>query len=631
MSLKRWNELSVLGKAIEDEFKNVPNPAQSCPSCPRMHVVYAHFSALPDVDEVLKKLWRFVTLDAYKNRYDRESPARYPKPATDYFAAHFIQLFTKDVKLEKLPEPNLTEQPKPTDVDGGTLVKWKNTTFQQEKITTQITAPAKIPDWKMVEGYGVFPGVAAAATTPAAPAGGATPAAPAGGATPAAPAGGATPAATTAAPVEDGAGYPKRRRLCLCVPGSQGDHKDVDVSGDTVTETLEYMQPTNDREARLVTIAPAFKFVLRPPPPPAPRRAAPRRQRAPARGAPAPAAAPAPPPPPPPPDTDIGQTDPWTAVTFNPTFGTSGKVYETTSNVLVGTFSRYRYNGHEWHGIAKSASTPGVTTTVELAARYLANLGASRAVVFQALRDVEGACESVATYDGPKISWGINQWIGRPGGELFQILSFIYDLFPDAWARRFGYYGLGMYFSGRTTPFNARSAYSDAILYRVPCCGDKVGGALRAVWQAPDPPAAPRRGHTAPAAQTDCSPPALRPTAVALRLEGLETTSLAFAYVLTTAGADPEIQKAMAQWMSYRITSTSPVGVTHEVAIDKFLRSLGSNVDPATRMASARAGLAGAGDVNTLLAGTFSDAGATEEWINWDTRCANAGKSLVRR
>jgi hypothetical protein len=39
-----------------------------------------------------------------------------------------------------------------------------------------------------------------------------------------------------------------------------------------------------------------------------------------------------------------------------------------------------------------------------------------------------------------------------------------------------------------------------------------------------------------------------------------EWASFAMAYVFTTAGADPEIQKAMAQWVSYRITSIHPGG-----------------------------------------------------------------------
>src|SRR6185503_17462693 len=97
---------------------------------------------------------------------------------------------------------------------------------------------------------------------------------------------------------------------------------------------------------------------------------------------------------------------------------------ETSSNVDCGFVKHYvvrRQHVNRW-GIAQN----GTTSTVVLADRYAAQLGHSRQIVFKAMRAVEGCAEAVQTYDGPKISWGINQWTwpAGPGAELLQILSY---------------------------------------------------------------------------------------------------------------------------------------------------------------------------------------------------------------
>jgi len=578
-----WKQLEALEKALNDEFQNKGCPKETCPLGPRVHMIYAHYAARPDVDKVMKK-WRFVTLTDYSN----SSEPRYAQPAVDYLATHFLWVLTKDVKHDELP--NLTAPVKPTAEDGGTLVHFKDTNFDKEQIPTKITAPGKIQDWTLVEGKDVFYASSGPGGT----------------------------AAT--GDIEDGPGYPKKRRLCLAIPGQAGEHKDVDLAA-TITEKLNYHTPPQATELRTTCIQPGFKFEVKtvnlkkPTPPPKPKKGAP----------------PPPPPPPPPPKetmTEVGKDDPWIASTRDLGASTKGvealSLYETSSNVFVGSLV-----GSKWgNGVQKLASADGVTTTAALAQRYSGQLSRSRQIVFKALTKVEGACESVATYDGDKISWGINQWTyarGSETGEICQLLAYIYDFFPDAFARRFGYYGFGVWFSGRASSWNAGNTYHDPIIYRVPCCGPKIGSAIKGIHD----------GAKLPDEKTqradDLPPFRAKLMAQALSFPKKQTISLAMAYVFTCAGADLEIQKAMAQWMSYRITQRSPVGKTNKEVIDSFLISLGSNIKPEVREASALAGpkaeLGDKAKVEAALAEPFDDTGTAEDWMKWSVRCKNAGKT----
>jgi hypothetical protein len=278
-------------------------------------------------------------------------------------------------------------------------------------------------------------------------------------------------------------------------------------------------------------------------------------------------------------------------------------------------------------GVAKYAGEG--TDTSELGARYSGDLGASRVKVFKAVKNVEGACESIATYDGPKISWGINQWTlpKGGGGELWQLMAFIYDFFPQAFARRFAYYGFGVWFEGRSGTWTAHGTYKNVVVYRVPCCGPKTRTGIDAVFAAGKDAAENNTG-----ASGDKPPGAMKKIADAFSVTRDATTSYAMCHVFTTAGADEDIQKAQAQWMSYRITSTSPVGKTISTVINEFLKSLGSNMSDTARFNSAVSALKGEYDtagVTALLAETFSDDGAAKEWIDWPTRCTNAGKSTT--
>ncbi|WAS96591.1 hypothetical protein [Nannocystis punicea] len=656
MSLEKWRRLHELEQAIREEFADTGCPTARCPAGPRVHLVFCHFGALVEPDRSLDS-WRFATIDAYKAAAPKPREARV---AADFLAAHFLWVRARDVRLDELPK---LEQPvAPAAADGGTLVHFQDASFDRTEVKAKVGAPARIDDFALVyrssqgssagqgsgatagavAGAGAAAGVASGAATGAggAAAGAATGAAVgtctggaaagagtgaaagaagaaagtgaagaaagaaagtgaagaaagaaagtgAAGAVAGAAAGtGAAGAAGTGAAGEDATGIPRRRRLCLSVPGSAGEHKDVDVAGATVEASLLYPVPTQHNELRLLSVSPGFQFEVG--------------------------------------GTAVGATDPWTESTRAFTVAQRGqRLEERSSSTYVG-----KVVSSQWGvGIAKYASEG--TDTTELANRHACDLGDSRVKVFKALRNVEGGCESVATYDGPKISWGINQWtLPSVTGELWQILAFIYDFYPEAFARRFSYYGIGLWFASRAATWTAHGTYRDVLVYRLPCCGPQTRAAIDAVFAAGGAAA----GATAEAqAQTSDTPPApMRGIAQALRLTRRATTSIAMCHVFTTAGADEDIQKAQAQWMSYRISSTRPVGKTIGDVIDLFLRSLGSNMSATARLNTAVASL---GDeyspeqVQSLLGETFSDDGASGGWIDWPTRCRDAGKS----
>jgi len=374
--------------------------------------------------------------------------------------------------------------------------------------------------------------------------------------------------------------HPPRRRLCLSIPGSAGSHADVDApSGSQVSAELDYPVATQDTALRLFAVAPGFDFEFRPAPPRNGEQQTAEPQAA-------------------------TITDPWTDSPRGLADKYGWSLHEKSASFWVGNMTRYRYQGNYLYGLQKKAGQAGTTTTFDLAERHSADLGASRVTVFKAVKEIEGACESVASYDGPKISWGINQWIRA---ELWQIVAYIADFFPDAFARRFGWFGIGVHFTSRNTRWGKYDTYRNVNVYRVPCCGSTTRSALDAILAPKDGPIRPALARAIPINFNQ------------------DTTSYAMHYVFSAAGTDQDIQRAQAEWMSFRISSTNPVGKTLDTVVDDFLKSLGSNMPAADRLTKARAAL---GDqAATLLAETFSDDGASTAWTDWATRCDNANKA----
>jgi hypothetical protein len=584
MSIATWKRLTDLEKDLDKEYANDAT-VKACPAGPRVHLVFAHFAARPDVDKAMSK-WRFSTLDAY----GKASEPHHERPARDYLGAHYLWVASQDGQLDELP--NLTSPVAKTALEGGTLVHFKSTNFEKEKVPTKVTASAKIPDFKLVDGYAPPPAGGGGAT-PAAQPGGATPTTHGGGATPTQPAaggGGATPAATTTVTPE-GASYPTLRRLCLSVPGSTGDHKDVDAKGATVSAHLAYPVPPQDGEMRLLAVSPGFKFTV--------------------GGA------------------EIAMTDPWAESSYNKGGRASkphGEVVESSSGVSLGSYGTYGSD----YGLMKEAK-PSLTRCSDLAARYKSQLGSSRVLIFKAMNQIEGAAETIQTYE-PRQSWGINQWTSD--GELWQILAFISDFFPEAFARRFGYFGFGIWFSSRKATWRFDATYEGVIPYLVPCCGPKTRAGIDALFptQKEIAAAAAAPAPTADEAKkaADKPPVAQKKMANAFSLRHIDATSYAFSYMLTAAGADPDIQKAQAQWMSYRITSVhkNERMTNREVyyAFQADLRPAASELEK--RKTAMDATLAADPTTRGHENDTFSDADATDkDFYDWPTRCKNAGKS----
>lgn len=609
MSMSAWKRLQELEDQIKKDFTNDYVCTKGCELEPRVHLVYAHYAARPAVEKNVADKWYFATLEKYKAC----SETTYQKAALDYLGAHYLWALTTDVKIDSLdylvggqkavPPTKLPVDP--TDVDGGTLVHFENTIFYGVgDIVAKIVTPVAIQDKTLIEQYGDTVPEKSHPPVPA-DADGQRVGPPQVTDLPSTP-------DRSGGDVEAGAGeakYPKRRRFCLSFVGEVGEHEDVDVDTGTTPVELAYHKATQDSELRLFCVSPGFKFTL------LPGGATREVDRGVVDGG-------AVPPTVTPADVTrleaLYDVDAWGQSTR--TMGNGTQIYEVSSKLVVGNLVSSRYGD----GVMKSAHAPGVTTTEKLAETYAGQLGHSRQLLFKAVWDIEGACESVATYDGPKLSWGINQWIASKGGEIYQILAFIYDFFPDAFARRFAYYGLGIWFKSRKRRFDPRATYDDVIFYRVPCCGGKVRAGLDAVLKG-------ALAVTA-AGQDDLPPPQKRPLAAALQVDPSETTSLAMCYVFTAAGADPAIQKAMAQWMSYRISSTHPIPdgadgpepKTLLVVITEFLHSLGSNVPDSVRNGRALSAL-GAQDPDEK----WSDDDADLAWIDWETRCTDAGKSMV--
>ncbi len=376
-------------------------------------------------------------------------------------------------------------------------------------------------------------------------------------------------------------GYPTIRRLCLSTPGEEGKHAELETGVNTAQ--IEYPQRDLDSALHLVGEMPWFRFEL-------------------------------------PSGTKITE-DPWAKrinYDVTPVSQYQKHLFESSTNTDIGPISRY--SGH--YGLAQR----GDDTKATIRAGYASDLSSSRRLVVAGVLDVEGGPSAVSSYDGPKASWGMNQWTwprGSAAGELHQILCYVYDFFPAAFDRCFGRYGIGVSFRSRNRSWTP-SAYNTPLLFRVPCCKLKLGTAeitrsLRAGLDAVG-----QHLQLADEHGTIASSFSL--------LTREDTTSVAMLYLLFKAGHDAEIQKAQVQWTSYRITygKRNLTNPTNDAVLKGFLVSLGSNIDDATRRSHAGNGIAAGtreGQVYPALTAPFSDVGTTEEWRDWGVRCDNAGKT----
>jgi len=105
-------------------------------------------------------------------------------------------------------------------------------------------------------------------------------------------------------------------------------------------------------------------------------------------------------------------------------------------------------------------------------------------------------------------------------------------------------------------------------------------------------------------------------------------------YLFFKAGSEPDIQRAQVEWTSFRISAAIArlQAPTHDAALGAFLRSLGSNIDDATRLQKATASInAGRAEGHSYpaLNARFNDAGTAAAWRDWATRCDEAGKETV--
>ena len=381
-------------------------------------------------------------------------------------------------------------------------------------------------------------------------------------------------------------GYPTIRRVCLSTPGQEGKHAELETGVNEAT--VEYPQRDLDSALHLVGEMPWFRFET-------------------------------------PSGTKIDD-DPWAyricdGVTVASMYG--NHVLETSTSNDFGRISRYKDKNDVYHyGFLNS----GADTKAAVRAGYASDLSSSRRLVMAAVLDVEGGPSAVSSYDGPKTSWGMNQWTWPDGatGEIHQILCFIYDFFPEAFDRCFGRYGIGVSFATRKRTW-AKDAYTSPVLFRVPCCklvnaaGTELLRSMRAGLNAVG-----QHLELAEEHGTIASSFAL--------LSRHDSTSIAMIYLLNRAGHDADVQKAQMQWTSYRITEalglvTDP---TNDNVLAKFLKRLGSNMPDADRKAHADAGIAAGvdeGQTYPALSAAFSDVGTSDEWRDWALRCDNAGKT----
>lgn len=378
-------------------------------------------------------------------------------------------------------------------------------------------------------------------------------------------------------------GYPTIRRVCLSIAGQEGSHGEVntpDAPG-TNAVTLDYPAGAGDTNLHLVAEVPWFKFEY--------------------------------------PQGTALADDPWTYkinYSVTPAAHRGRVLYEASSGTVVGSIMRY--DGH--YGLGNS----GGDSKAAVRNAGAADLSPSRRAVLAAVLNVEGGPAAVSSYDGPKASWGMNQWTwprGAAAGELHQILCYIFDFFPDAWDRCFGRYGLTMSFASRNRRWSP-SAYNTPVLARVPCCrpngeNPSIRTGLNSIGRA----LARDTNHGTIAttyAITDRS----------------DTTNIAFMFLLHKAGGDADIQRAQMQWTSYRITygMRNTQNPTNDQALEGFLTSLGSNMPAADRSANAAAGIAAGeaeGHTYPAMNAAFDDTGTTEEWRDWAVRCDNAGKETT--
>jgi hypothetical protein len=387
--------------------------------------------------------------------------------------------------------------------------------------------------------------------------------------------------------------YPTIRQVCLSIPGVVGAHADINSpDNDTNAATLAYPSPGADDSLRLLAVTPHMKIELRP-----------------ANGAAVPIA------------------NPWTdrisyGVTTAAQYGSD--VYESTTGQRIGGITRYTYRGTRYFGIANRADDSSAT----LRAAYLDNptrFSAARALVLDTVLSVEGGPAAVATYDGPKLSWGMNQFIIPAGGtgELHQILCYIYDFFPEAFENCFGRYGFGVRFTSRARVWHQHTTYGNPVLYRVPCCSTGLPANLDAIRTAlapgEDAAGVPSQHAAALAAQ--------------FAITRQQTTTAGAIYVFHRAGYVADIQQAQLQWSSYRVTRALR-GVNNPTVRDgvtSFLRSLGASAPEADRLRVANGALQAAADrgVTTDPNGAFTDEGSEAEWYDWEVRCQNAGKEVT--
>ncbi len=413
-------------------------------------------------------------------------------------------------------------------------------------------------------------------------------------------------------------GYPTIRRVCFSTVNTAGQHAEINTpeAPGEVTANLTYPAPTVDTELHLLSAAPWFRFELRDHKGNAFQQIA----------------------------------DPWADSThFRDTWPHKIKpgntfLYEKTTNTQIGDFSRYTFKNKRGETITfYGIKNVGEDLLAAVRSNYQANMSPSRRRVIEGVLGVEGKPGAIQTYDGPKLSWGMNQW---NRGELAQLLAYIYDFFPVAFAQCFGRYGIGVYFEGRnrnwgpappadgSAPRGALggSAYRNPILFRIPCCVSSAH--LQRAWEA----LTQTTGETALNLH--------RTLAETFRMTDAQSTSYAMAYIFHKAGTNEDIQRAQVQWTSFRLSNAirnaygqplpagneqPPRRLSNDDALDYFLRSLGSNEDQTTRLnnANTTVGSRPASEGIPVRTANFQDEATTAEWKDWETRCRNANKEVL--
>lgn len=553
-------KLEAIRNALRKEF--ACDPVKAPCTAGHVHLIYAHDARVIDAAGLLPLTYPDfdAAVDAWVwptiTAYEARTEQKQALPYTTFITARFLWRALPSVTITGLPAEG---QPTgPSAADGGVIV-----VLTGDRPGFTVPPPPR---------PGAPPALEVTVTVPA----------------------------ETASP----AGYPTLRRVCFSTPGAEGSHAELEAGATSVK--LAYPAPGGDSLLRLLDVRPHLRIELRP--------RAPR----PARGA-----RPAPPPAP------IPIADPWTEKLRGSQEAGSpdvpalaahnhAEVWEATTNRKFGTITRWEQRRNKvlvrtHHGIVNSGSD----TRAQVMGAYASEVAKSRHLVLDAVLGVEGGTNALNTWDGPKLSWGMNQWIGT--GELLQIVCYIYDFFPEAFDRCFGRHGIGAHFTARARRWTP-TTYANAKLFRVPCCQGPVQATLTAVRA--DLQRASNHAHIATAA----------------RMVPLDTTSYAAVYLFHQAGLDADIQRAQAQWTSFRVTyamATYHPGqtLTNRQALDDFLKSLGSSVDDATRLAAAQAAIAEArsrGITYPTFDATFDDTGTAESWRSWVKRCEDAGKELPR-